>query len=88
MSLRSLRETINPERGYQKMETVVTITESDYLAILLWDDEGGAASNVIYRIIPDLKSAVPCTTTRKPPESNNPEQSGSSSLPRSKTVIA
>ncbi len=35
------------------MEIVVMITESDYLEIARWEEDGGAPSNVVYQIIPD-----------------------------------
>jgi hypothetical protein len=35
------------------MATTVVVTESDYREIAKWDDEGGAACDVIYLIVPD-----------------------------------
>jgi hypothetical protein len=57
------------------MEIELMVTQSEYHAILIWDDDGGATGKVIYRIIPDTIYNTPI----KPPESGNPEHGGSSS---------
>jgi hypothetical protein len=59
------------------MEIELTVTESQYHAILMWDDDGGAARNVIYRIIPDTTHTTPI----KPPERGNPERGAQVYLP-------
>lgn len=52
------------------MEVELTVTQSEYHAILIWDDDGGATRNVIYRIIPDTIY----NASIKPPESCNPNR--------------
>jgi hypothetical protein len=52
------------------MEIELTVTQSEYHAILMWDDDGGATRNVTYRIIPDTTYNTPI----KPPERGNPER--------------
>lgn len=69
------------------MEIELTVTQSEYRAILLWDDDGGAARNVIYRVVPDPTSDRPMET-QKPPEKSNPEQGGAGSLAKLETVAA
>lgn len=69
------------------MELELTVTQSEYRAILMWDDDGGAARNVIYRVIPDTTGDAPIKTQR-PPEKDNHERGGASSLPKSETIAA
>jgi hypothetical protein len=69
------------------MEIEVTVTQSEYRAILMWDDDGGAACNVIYRVILDMACGTP-VKTQKPPGKSNPEQGGTGSLPKSDTASA
>lgn len=40
-------KTVEKPRVFQK----VTITESDYFAIMQWEDEGGKAVDVIYELV-------------------------------------
>jgi len=35
------------------METIVCIAESDYDAVMQWDDDGGNSVNIVYQLIPD-----------------------------------
>ena len=48
------------------MATIVIVTESDYRAILQWDDDGGASRDIIYQIVPDrtLEDTVAITEER------------------------
>jgi hypothetical protein len=37
------------------MEMIVRISESDYYAVMQWDDDGGNPCDVVYQFIPDLE---------------------------------
>jgi hypothetical protein len=68
------------------MEAILTITESDYLAISQWDEDGGAPCNVSYRVVPDQAATITHKSTRKPLENRNPEQGGANSLAKTEAV--
>jgi len=46
----------------------VTITQSDFFAIMQWEGDGGRPGNVIYEILPDeaLLEPQPASHVRKP----------------------
>ena len=69
------------------MEIELTVTQSEYRAILMWDDDGGAACNVIYRVVPDPPTDTPIEE-QKTPEGNNPGQGGAGSPSKAETVAA
>jgi hypothetical protein len=69
------------------MEIELTVTHSEYREILMWDDDGGATRNVIYRIVPDPAPITP-VTKRKLLKKCNPEQGAAESLAEAETVTA
>jgi hypothetical protein len=64
-----------------KMEIELTITESEHLEILRWDDDGGAACNVVYGIIPDKTCNTPNTAIKMPERVNTEGVVRKKSLP-------
>jgi hypothetical protein len=64
----------------------ITITESEYLAILRWDEDGGAAYNVVYRIIPDPISATSRATSGSPLKNHNMSEDETKSPSKLETV--
>lgn len=69
------------------MEIELTVTHSEYREILMWDDDGGATRNVIYRIIPDPAPITPATG-QKPPRKCSPEQGAAELMVEAETVAA
>ena len=35
------------------MRAEIVIAESDYIAIARWDEDGGPARDIVYRVVPD-----------------------------------
>jgi hypothetical protein len=68
------------------MEIELIVTQSEYRAILMWIDEGGAPRNVNYRVIPDTTSSPPSISI-KSPKNNDSEPGGVRLRPTSETMV-
>jgi hypothetical protein len=52
----------------------ISISESDYRAIMQWEEDGGLVFDVEYVVVPDAESAQGGSVGKKFPDQDNPTQ--------------